>query len=474
VNDSTSSLVADALLLGIVSLIALHTVSLARRGRLLLLDPLFSFWAGILVVYVAQPLSFRGLFLQWHPADLIDDALVWTLLGIACVICGYESNLGVRLGRRLPYAPAQLAPRKLAGAGYVLLLLGVAGYLYLFHSAGGMREWLAVGRGATDYENISAYLGGLADLLPVGVLLLLFQMHFHPSPTWKRVSLWCLAALVWWWFLYLGSRSRLIGFTIAAMGSYYLPARRSPPPVAAAVVFLGLFILGNFQEAYRDRFTDLSLHLDEINLREAQANVLPAFLGGSRAAQAETVYPGIEFNCVLSVLELVPDKVPYNYGYGYLEVFTRWIPRAFWPEKSYPQMEAVQGVLREAQLSLASVRDSDLLMGPAFTFVGHWYYVAGPLGLGLGGLLTGILFRAMRTIYDRRSSQGDTLIYVTLFGLGFSDAASTPLAWFNTLPFVLGPLAAVLYFCRVPSPRPARPYTLCIPPRLAGSSLHRA
>jgi hypothetical protein len=462
------------LLLGIVTLMGLHTLSLARRGRLMLLDPLFSFWAGILVVYVAQPLSFRHLFLEWHSAQLIDEALAWTLVGIACVMCGYEMDHGVRLGVRLPPAPDELAPLKLACAGYVLLLLGVVGYIYLFQSAGGVREWLAVGRGGTDYENISAYLGGLADLLPVGVLLLLFQMHFHRSSTLKRVLLWCLAAAVWWWFLYLGSRSRLIGFTIAAMGSYYLPARRSPPPVAAAFIFLGLFILGNFQEAYRDRFTDLSLHLDEINLREAEASVLPAILGGNRETQAETVYPGIEFNCVMSVIDLVPDKVPYNYGYGYLEVFTRWIPRALWPDKSYPQMEAVQGVLREAQLSLASVRDSDLLMGPAFTFVGHWYYVGGPIGLALGGLLTGVLFRTMRTIYDRRHSQGDILIYVTLFGLGFSDAASTPLAWVNTLPFILGPLAIVLFLCRVPAPVRMRARPQLIPHRLAGSSLHRA
>ena len=234
------------------------------------------------------------------------------------------------------------------------------------------------------------------------------------------------------------------------MGAYYLPKRKSPPLVLAGAVFSGLVHSGsNFQGAYRDKFTNLSLNLDQIDLREARGSVLPFFLGGDQALQADAISSGIEFNCVMSVVELVPDQVPYNYGYGYLELFTRWIPRAIWPDKIYPQMEAVQGVLREAQLSGANVRDSDILMGPAFTFVGHWFYVAGPIGLILGGLLTGVLFRTIRTIYDRGNrSEGDILIYVSLIGIGFSEAASTPLAWLSTLPFVLGPLALILFLCR--------------------------
>jgi hypothetical protein len=220
----------------------------------------------------------------------------------------------------------------------------------------------------------------------------------------------------------------------------------------AGAVFLALFILSNFQGSYRDKFTNLSLNLDQIDMDEARGGALPFFLGGDQALQADAVSSGIEFNCVMSVVELVPDKVPYNYGYGYLELFTRWIPRGIWPDKFYPQMEAVQGVLHEAQLSGANVRDTDILMGPAFTFVGHWYYVGGPIGLIFGGLLTGVLFRIIRTIYDRGNrSEGDILIYVSLIGIGFSEAASTPLAWLSTLPFVLGPLALILFLCRAPS-----------------------
>jgi hypothetical protein len=442
-------ILADFFLLGIAGLMIVHALSLLKRKRFLLLDPLFAFWAGIIIIYIGQPLSYSQIFIEWHSANVFIATLGWTLLGLFCVVAGYESALGVRLGLKLPPSPARLSPIRLSFAGYGLIFLGGLGYLYLFASAGGVDEWLAVPRGGTDYDNISGYLALLADLLPLGVVLLLFQTHFHPTPPLQKIVLWMVMALLWWWFLYLGTRSKLIGITIAGVGAYYLPKGKSPPVALAGGIFLALFILTNFQEHYRDKFSDLSLNLNQIDLREAEGNVLPSFLGGDPALQNDAAASGMEFNCVMSVVELVPGQVPYNYGYGYLDIFTRWIPRALWAEKVYPQMESVQGVLIAAQLSDANVRDTGLLMGPAFTFVGHWFYVGGPIGLIVGGLLTGVLFRAIRTIYDRGNrSEGDILIYVSLIGIGFSEAAATPFVWVSSLPFVLGPLVLILFLCR--------------------------
>jgi hypothetical protein len=123
----------------------------------------------------------------------------------------------------------------------------------------------------------------------------------------------------------------------------------------------------------------------------------------------------------MAVIDLVPDRVDYNYGFGHLELLTRPIPRAWWPDKVYPQSEAHTPLLREGALSTTVVPTSRkvLLMGPSFTFVGHWYSVGGALGLLFGGVLTGVMFRMFRSIYDRDSSnEGNLLLFSTFIGVG--------------------------------------------------------
>jgi hypothetical protein len=113
-------------------------------------------------------------------------------------------------------------------------------------------------------------------------------------------------------------------------------------------------------------------------------------------------------------------------------------------------MEAVQGVLRQGRLADAFVRDTNLLMGPAFTFAGHWYYVGGPLGLILGGIITGSLLRAVRHVYDRShgSSEGDIILFASLIPIGFGEAAGTPWGWIFTIPLTLLPLLVLFVFCK--------------------------
>jgi hypothetical protein len=320
----------------------------------------------------------------------------------------------------------------------------------MFSSAGGVTEWLAVGRGDTDYDSVSGYLLQLADLLPAGVIILIFHLGFHPVSWAMRRVVWVLAGLMWLWFIYLGTRYRTIGFAMAILGCYYLPKRKNPPLGIIAPTFLLLFVLTNFQAYYRDHFTNLSFNLDKIDHKEAFEKILPGFLQPGNHADKKEPTSYLELNCIMSVVKLVPDRVPYNYGYGHLEVFTRLIPRQLWPGKIYPHMEAIQGVLREGELSDAYVRDRDLLMGPAFAFVGHWYYVLGGVGIIFGGLITGVLFRTIRDYYERApSNQGNCVLYSSLLVIGFNEAVATPFYWLTNLPLVVVPLVVFLYFSRL-------------------------
>src|SRR5262249_15644695 len=141
----------------------------------------------------------------------------------------------------------------------------------------------------------------------------------------------------WLWFVYLGSRSRTILFLIGLTAAYYVPRRRNPRVIAIVGAFVGLFLLTSFQAFYRGQFTDFSFHLEQLNWDDVKAKILPKAFGGERDSTAFSKGLGdLEMNCVLAVIEQVPQYVPYNYGYTVLELFTHAVPRNIWPTKHYP------------------------------------------------------------------------------------------------------------------------------------------
>lgn len=448
----TPSTTGNVLLLAIVGLIAGHSWHLYRQGRWLMLDPLNAFWAGILVVYIQQPIASSGVFISWHSEAVFDKTLFATLFGLVFVVAGYEMSWGLVLAKKIPQPPARLNSGSLLLASLVLMALGLVEYAYIINLSGGLNEWLSVGRGGTNYEKVQGYWPMLTELLPAGVAMLLFRANLHRISTLGKILAWLAAGLMWWWFLYLGTRSHLIAFTILMLAAFYLPRHRNPNVAVALGAFLALQIIVSFQENYRGYFTSLSFNLKTIDKQEMWHTILPDFLGGDSATKHAQLSEGAEFNCAMAVVELVPDRVPYNHGYGFLEFFTRPIPRAIWPNKPYPHLESVQGVLREGNLSDSNnqiVKNQDLLMGPAFAFVGYWYYVGGFVALIIGGLITGTLLRLIRGFYELGSQNEGTMItYPFLIVIGFSEAASTPFYWVYTLPFILLPYIVAFYLCR--------------------------
>lgn len=450
----TNSILADLWLLCILALIAGHSLALVRSRRWLALDPLNAFWVGVLVVYIVQAVQYEQVLTAWHSVELFDETLFWIFWGLIWVVVGYELRWGVRVGLKLPPVAQMLAPSKLILSALFLIGLGLIGYAYQIDSAGGLYAWLAIPRGGTDWVAVSAYLAGLANLLPVGIILLVFHVNIHNSGLLKKVIIYTLAFLMLFWFFYLGTRSRTITFTIMIFAATFLPKKKNPNLWLSSVTVMLLFIATNFQQNYRGYFYDLSFNLDKLDIGTVYKTVMPGFFGGDPDISSAMASRGLELNCVMSVVELVPQQVDYNYGYGFLEIFTRPIPRAIWLEKFYPAMESVQGVLRKAQLSGSYVRDLDLLMGPAFTYIGHWYYVGGAIALVVAGVITGVMFRTIRTYYEHNQHfQGVPILYALLIPIGFSEVASTPFSWIYTLPLILIPFWIVLKICQHKRPK---------------------
>lgn len=441
---------ANLWIVATVALIGWHVYYMHRKGRLFIFDPLFTFWGGFYICYIKQPLAYADIFVSWHSPGAFEKTLFFSFVGVACVIWGYELGVGDRLARKLPnYTPA-LDPNHFFIAGLLIAAIGVGDYYFLFKSAGGMWEWLSWGRGGTDYDNVNGYVRELEKLSPIGAYLLILHVRMHPVGRLKKILAWGFGCLLWLWYLYLGTRSRIIGLGIFMGTAYYMPRHKNPNLLLVVPAFVVLIILTNFQASYRGGFTNLSFHLDDIDMEDAKARCLPGFLGGDKELQRKEVSKGIDFNVAMATVDLVPNDVPYNYGWGMMEFVTRPIPRAVWPDKRYPGMESIQGVMREGQLSQAKVSGNDLLMGPAFTFLAFWYYILGPLSVIVGGFYTGILFRTIRGFLERDlRSEGNLIIYGTLTIIGFNEAAATPFGWIYDFPISsIVPLTLLLYLCR--------------------------
>ena len=449
--DPMSAPLTSLLILGIVLLIGGHTFSLMRRGKWLALDPLNAFWGGVFMIYVVQPVQFGDVLARWHPPGVMEWALGYSLLAFGCVVLGYEARWGNRLGQAVPQMPARLSGYRLSLMACGFIGLAFIGYAYLIGTAGGFWEWVAVPRGGTNLAAANLYIAALIQFLPLGVALLLFWVNLWWAPGWVVALVWSLQGLLMLWNVYLGSRSQVIANVLTMLAAYYLPRRQNPPAWLLGACFLGLTVVVTFMASYRENFFNLSFNLDQLDVDEVEQRVLPGFLGGNVKLQKRDVATGNDFNCVMSVVELVPSEVDFNYGACLLEFLTRPIPRAVWPDKVYPHYEAFTPIYDRAGLSTWVVPTSQrlILAGPAFTFVGHWYAVGGPLVLAVAGFLTGCLFRMIRTIYQRSpSNQGDKILYLFVMPIGFNEAAATPLFWVFGIGMFLIPIAVVLFACR--------------------------
>ncbi len=452
------SLDAIVLILATVALICIHTARLMYLKRWNAFDPLNAFWGGVIAVYVVQPLSYGSLYDSWHAQGVLERTCFWVVFAMCFVIAGYESRFGRLLTNKIPTMPARLHPLQMQWCAYAAILIGLMGYYYQVSSAGGFSEWAAVGRGGTDWKNVSSSLAQFADLLPFGITILLFECELHYRTTAKRLFAWSLGGGMWLWLFYLGTRSRTIAFAGVLLAAYYIPRRRNPPLAVLAACALFLFVSSEFLGQYRYQFTDLSFNIHSEDIQGIQENVLPQWLGGRKDAQKNSTSEGAEFNCVMAVVEVVPDVVPFDRGYALLEILTRPIPHVLWPEKRYPHYESFTKIHEAAGIPGFHFETdyASLIAGPAFTFVGHWYRIGGPFALAFMGFLTGAFFRAIRGLYDRGCGEADAILYMLMAPIGFGEAAATPLFFLFSLPYVLVPALLMFRICQSTATRPSK------------------
>jgi hypothetical protein len=264
-----------------------------------------------------------------------------------------------------------------------------------------------------------------------------------------RIVAWCVFATVLAWNFYLGTRSGVILLVGGAISAVYIPRRKNPSFLFLGMIFVALFAVVHFQERYRSEFYGLQINMQNYSVDDVYSTVVPTV--GASTAQTASAERGMDISCATATVLLVPDVVDYNWGYPFLELVTRWIPRSMWADKPYPLYEAITPIFAEADLSNSWYTDSakPILVGPALTFVGHWWAMGGLIGVILAAFATGIFLAQIDSLlWDPRHGFGGGVLLMLLSVIGFLEAAATPTVWVFSVPFYALPVCVLLLAVR--------------------------
>ncbi|MGJ5813080.1 hypothetical protein [Paludibaculum fermentans] len=407
------------------------------------LNPINTFWPLYLMFGVYESFTHLDAWNRIYGDSVVCyTILLHVLLGL-CVCVGYRMKFGRRTAERAPINSGPDIGNRYLALGVVMLALGVYGYVNIIAVSGGIGRFLATSRTGTDFGALSGYEMALTGFIPVGLCLVLclsrqgqrYRMLFRP------VLIGFLALLIW--DIYSGTRSGVILALVLLMGGFYGTERRNPPAAVVILGGLGVIALVGFTAAFRGDMFGGRLNAD-VSVEEGLDRIFASFRGD------EMVGPqlGTEFSMACAVVTYVPDSIAFNKGRLLLELLTRPIPRSVWPEKIYPEGEAWSQV-HEIAGTATWRNDAGLLSGPAPGAVGKLYYIAGPIGVILGGLLTGIMLQFVYFYTMRFSGVSQVFLSVSTAMLGFGEM-NNPMLWPITwLPTTGLGIVVALSLCRV-------------------------
>ena len=443
----------ELLLLGIVG-VPLYSLYLDHRARgWYFFNPANSFWLAFIYAGAVQPYLSRDKWIPFYSEATFTSTLaMFLVLGLA-VHLGYNARFGPPLARKIPAFPVP-DMRKVFWCGVILLGIGLVGYLVVIGASGGWASWSADPRGRTNFL-LSGYVYTLPRVATLGIMVLLCHaFSIRSSSQFYRLFIVALALLNLAWQVYSGTREGTITMLIILVGSVYGAQNRNPPlPAIGVMVAMAFFVFG-FIPTYRAFFRDLKFDTLDTPSQIVQNSF--DFYGnpdGEKGVPSDKPDLWSDFGMAISVNHYVPSQVDFDYGQMLLEAFTRPIPRALWPDKSYPEGEAWDRFHRVSHIS-DSLNPAGLRSGPSPTMVGKYYYIGGWLGLVLGGFFSGTLLRAL-AYYLRRNRHLVTgaIFAVASAGLGAMEMIH-PLSWSVNLwlPTIAFPFAIMVWLVRDTNP----------------------
>lgn len=408
-------------------------------------QPITGFLAGCGIVYVWDVIQNLAALREWHSTRDLEQGAAAALVGVGAVLAGFVLGTRMQFAERVPlvWFPTRMKSYYIASA--LMITLGVVGYATLAYYAGGFWNLVSKPRLALDQGTIPGYVGIMTSALPLGQAVLFITSRYDRRKI-ARILGWVVIGGLGGWWVYVGSRGLTI-FTFVCLAIGMWGTRKGGIPIIRAL-FGGILalVVVQFVSTHRDKFYDLSFHVDEIDW-----TVLLAKLGVAESPSwREEVAPskGMEFNVVVNIVR--HSEGVFDPALLFRDVATRLVPRAIWPEKRYPIAETLTPIHLAGGTTewWIDYVERPILQGPSPTFVGAWFLAGGWPMLVLGGVGTGVVYGGVAQYLRRLSpAPGGLLLRGITMWIGFSSAVTIPLAWIYKEGLILIPLWVIGVLC---------------------------
>lgn len=381
-------------------------------------------------VAAGEPFLFGAQNLEW--------AVVLSILGLLAFYLGYYSRLGERIVAHVPAMQAEISRRNVRRCAWAYILIGAAGLWAYMEVSGGWQVFWSVPHGyGGKAELTTAYVHQLPELMVVGFFLIAYDALVDrrlSSAALVRVALASIGGVGVYTVLW--SRRTLVAWVLIAAFLMYFLARGRRPGLTAVVSFgLMLFLAVTLTLAFRPH-----LHLGADTSDLAGVSI-------TGAAATAVGAPGDEFDSLLAVVTLYPERIGYDYFRIYAQIVVHPIPRLIWPDKPPLFVSSWDEFLFQ----------SGITPGASEGLLGDLYIQMGLLGVVIGMFASGVLWKSLFAYLRRAPSSGfmQVLYAVAIGNVPSFVMQSAIAAFWKWMPFMIPSVVLAFLLSKRRAARPS-------------------
>ena len=371
------------------------------NGNIDIFAPIYFVSVLFFIIFFIRPMQLlyhfdaRSRFMPEHK-ELFQEALFLGSLGITTFYIGYILPIGNSLSAHLPNFRKEWRQRRILYVAFVYVIIGFAGYFFAISRSGGLSLFLSTLRGRRLLAESGSWAIASTRTL-VSVTTLLVGAYCFCTGRLKLLFIIILTLDMGTSFI-TGGRSGALVTALALMTMFRYSRIRHVSKMTSDIVMVAIFgILAAL-------FVVLLGTTRSLGRAGDVSSSLAIFASSDNAFFRRLLGEFGQFDWAVIVLDLVPTRIPFQYGATFLQFFQMFIPKAIWANKPVPVAYMINMAVGGARA------------GSPFTIIGELYLNFAFFGVIIGMFLFGLVSKVMYAYLRRnRGNPAILLIYAYYF-----------------------------------------------------------